>query len=362
LVEHLLHAGGGSTTDSLFAEFQRHGIQANAYTAPDYLAVFADLPPEALRDWARLVERQVLAPSFDKRDVERELRVIAQEVASKVTHHPIRGFPYQHLRPVLFKDFENGHEGFVDNKELKALSLAQVRSLYRHFADTRTAYAATVGPLPLSAVAQRLHGTMFECSDDESRVIPAKGAREAARSTRRIPRGDGSPHGCATTFVARRTEGHGIADLANHQILAAILAQGQGARVRSDVATRRVVAQVGLGGDACEDQLPTAFTVMCIGSEHMPVEQLDESVRHELNVVAGSLDAPELRANSTFVRVGTQNKLEVGINWCKVETWMRLHFGGSAEGLLSALHSPDLAAIRALANALVEQPPRWIVL
>jgi zinc protease len=226
LVEHLFHCRHESGSGQFFASLQAAGAVCNAYTGADYIQFWVSLPPAELRRWAQIVRQHLCAPSHEPSTVQRELDVIAQEVTSKVLAHPQRGFSFQHNRPALFRDYPNAHSGFVDSPELRDLTGSELDHWFRFFLDPTVAAVASIGPLSADDATTRLAPLLDALGGAGADTLGAPRPHELAQPrVLSVERAADSPHASALCFPIARTD-QWLTDLAVHQVVAAVLAQG----------------------------------------------------------------------------------------------------------------------------------------
>jgi predicted Zn-dependent peptidase len=350
-VFHCRHESGSG---QFFASLRTAGAVCNAYTGADYVQFWVSLPPAELTRWATIMRRQLADPVHEPSTVRRELDVIAQEVASKVTRHPQRGFSFQHNRPALFDDYANAHSGFVDNPALRDLTPGELDRWFRFFLDPGVAGVASVGPLSAADVIAGLTPLLDALNGTGHAAEPLDAARPhrlACPRVVRIERAEDSPRARAVCFPVVRTR-RWLADLAVHQVVAAILAQG-GARSlvgRDAPPGTAVTARVGISGDPNEDRSPTCLTVESTGETRW----LPDTLFTAMGALAGGADPAVVAAATRFVYTGALKRLDWPVSRTRAVTWLRLFARASVDEYLAEVLSVDgdrvAAAVRALAS------------
>lgn len=360
LVEHLFHCRRSAGSGRFFESLRDAGAICNAYTGADYVQFWVSVPPAGLSRWATIVRRQIIDPVHEPSTVARELDVIAQEVASKVTHHPQRGFSFHHNRPALFDDFANAHSGFLDNPALRDLAPGELDQWYRWYLDPAVAALATVGPLSVADATAAL-GPLIDALDghvvealDEPRPHQLSGPRVV-----RIERADDSPQARAVCFPIVRTD-RWLTDLAVHQVLAAILGQGGTRSLLGRQAPRHstVSARVGINGNPNEDRSPTCLTVESTGDTTWLPEALDRSLAE----LADGLEPAVVAVAARFVLTGALKRLDRPVWRTKEATWLRLFADASVDDYVAAVSSVDHDHVLAAAKALAHHSGREIML
>ncbi|MFJ9026274.1 M16 family metallopeptidase [Streptomyces sp. NPDC102259] len=116
LVEHLaLDVSGTSPTGHLH-RVQALGGVVNAYTGRDYTQFFSSFPIHALPEICEAEAERLAEPVTTPANTERQLRIIRQEVLSRLRGNG--GFPDIYMPAALYAEPANAHSGFVDNQDL----------------------------------------------------------------------------------------------------------------------------------------------------------------------------------------------------------------------------------------------------
>ncbi|HEY1570423.1 MAG TPA: insulinase family protein [Pseudonocardiaceae bacterium] len=359
LVEHLVHCRRSSGSGRFFTDLREAGAICNAYTGADYVQFWVSLPPAALTRWARIMRRQLADPVHEPSTVRRELEVIAQEVASKVTRHPHRGFSFHHNRSALFDDYPNAHTGFVDNHALRDLTPDQTHRWFRFFVDPAVAAVATVGPLPADQATTELAPLLAALDAAAAEPLGPRPHGLTGPAAVRIERAADSPHAGAVCFPIARTD-RWLADLAVHQVVAAILAQGGGRSLlgRQAPAGTTVTARVGIHNDPNEDRSPTCLTVESTGD----TEWLPDAVSEALGVLADGVDPTVVAAAARFVHTGALLRFDRPVPRARSITWLNLFQDASVDEYLVGVSSVEADQVALAAKALTQHGGREVTL
>ncbi|HKN96791.1 MAG TPA: insulinase family protein [Pseudonocardiaceae bacterium] len=359
LVEHLVHCRRTFGSGRFFADLRAAGAVCNAYTGADYVQFWVSLPPAELTRWAGVMRRQLTDPVHEPSTVRRELDVIAQEVASKVTRHPHRGFSFHHNRSALFDDYPNAHTGFVDNPALRDLTPDETHRWFRFFLDPAVAAVATVGPLPTDQATTELAPVLEALAAPAAEPLGARPHRLAGWRAIRIERAGDSPPAGAVCFPVVRAD-RWLTDLAVHQVVAAILAQGGGRSLlgRRAPAGTTVTARVGIHNDANEDRSPTCLTVESTGD----VEWLPAAVSDALGGLADGVDPAVVAAAARFVHTGALMRFDRPVPRARSITWLSLFHDASVDEYLAGVSSVGADQVALAAKALTHHGGREITL
>lgn len=345
-VEHLFHCRQKSGSGQFFAALREAGAICNAYTGADYVQFWVSLPPAELSTWARIMHRQLTDPLHEPGTVRRELDVIAHEVASKVTRHPHRGFSSHHNRAALFADHTNAHTGFLDNKALRDLTSDDRQRWFRHFLDPTVATVASIGPLPTDQATAELAPLL----DTRTEPLGPRPHQLAGRRTIRLDRAEDSPHAVAVCYPIAHT-GRWLTDLAVHQVMAAILAQGGSRSLLGRQGP--VTGRVGIHGDPNEDRSPTCLTIESTADG----EWLPDALPKALELLTDGVDPT---AAQRFVHTGALKRLDRPVTRARAMTWLSLFAHATVDEYLAAVSSVDSDQVALAAKTLAHHGGREI--
>lgn len=116
LVEHLALDVSDVTPTGHLHRVQSLGGVVNAYTGRDYTQFFSSFPVHALPAICEAEVVRLADPTTTRANTERQLRIIRQEVLSRLRGNG--GFPDIYMPAALYTDQVNAHSGFLDNQDL----------------------------------------------------------------------------------------------------------------------------------------------------------------------------------------------------------------------------------------------------
>src|SRR5213082_1346917 len=154
LFEHLMFQGSENLEKlAHFRYIQGSGGTFNGSTHLDYTDYFETLPANALERTLFLEADRMRGPRLTEENLRNQVDVVKEEIRVNVLNRPYGGFPWIHLPPVLFRTYNNAHNGYGSFVDLEAAVLAvvgdvdpdQVQQLVdRHF-----------GPIPARSAPTR---------------------------------------------------------------------------------------------------------------------------------------------------------------------------------------------------------------
>lgn len=186
LVEHLaLDVSDTSPTGHLH-QVQALGGVVNAYTGRDYTQFFSSFPVHALPTICEVEAARLADPATTVANTERQLRIIGQEVLSRLRGNG--GFPDIYMPAALYTDPANAHSGFVDNRELRKVHNEELTSYLRATTAPENTTITLVTPQPVERALPHLEtlGAITERAPLDVPCLHEQG-RGSAQSTE-VPR------------------------------------------------------------------------------------------------------------------------------------------------------------------------------
>ncbi|SHI08585.1 M16 family metallopeptidase [Streptomyces sp. 3214.6] len=129
LVEHLALDVSDSSPTGHLHRVQALGGVVNAYTGRDYTQFFSSFPIHALPAICDAEAARLADPTTTPANTERQLRIIRQEVLSRLRGNG--GFPDIYMPAELYANPANAHSGFLDNQDLQEVANEELTSYLR---------------------------------------------------------------------------------------------------------------------------------------------------------------------------------------------------------------------------------------
>ena len=164
LFEHLMFTGSaGVESGEHTALIRSNGGICNAATYRDHTTYFNVLPPHALELSLFLEADRMRGLRMVQRNLDNQVRVVAEEIRRNVENRPYGGFPWVYLPGTLFDSFANTHNGYGDIAGLQAVSLAQCERFFADHYCPGNAVLVVAGPVQAEQVielAERYFGSV----------------------------------------------------------------------------------------------------------------------------------------------------------------------------------------------------------
>ena len=316
LFEHLMFEGSATLDKMDHARLvQGSGGTFNGSTSSDFTNYFEALPSTALELGLFLEADRMRAVRLNEETLENQIAVVKEEIRVNVMNRPYGGFPWIYLPPVMFKHWNNAHNGYGSFEDLEAATVADAADFFHRFYTPSNAVLAVVGDLDVDdamALVERHFGPL------EGRAVP-----ERVRFAEPLPVGE---HRAVHHDAMAPTPAVGLGYRVPHPILefddylatvvlADILAEGRAARLyRHLVQERRlashVSAYVGTFGNALEMRDPTMMQVLAYFAPDVTVNQIVDAVDEVVGEIITGLDDAEVERVTTALASGMIARLD----------------------------------------------------
>ncbi|MEU9046539.1 MULTISPECIES: pitrilysin family protein [unclassified Kitasatospora] len=153
LFEHMMFQGSRNVAaGEHFARVQARGGTVNGNTFPDVTDYHQVVPADALEEILVLEADRMARLEVTERNFATQRDVIKEEIRQQVTGRPYGGFPWIRLPAVLYRKWENTHNGYGETHDLDAASVADCADFYRRHYAPGNAVLAVCGEVDPQAV------------------------------------------------------------------------------------------------------------------------------------------------------------------------------------------------------------------
>ena len=300
LFEHLMFEGSVHLEKMQHARLiQGNGGEFNGSTAEDFTNYFEILPAGALELGLFLEADRMLGVRLNEETLANQIAVVKEEIRVNVLNRPYGGFPWIHLPPVLFRTFNNAHNGYGSFVDLEAATLEDAASFFERYYAPANAVLAVAGdadPETVRRLVERHFGP-----------IPARPA--PPRPDWGEPRPDGERRAVRDDALAPTPAlavGYRVPDPIDAMdeyvptvVLAQVLGGGEASRlyqrlVKRDRLATHVHASVSLFDSPFEVRDPTMLSLVAFHHEPAEVDAILAAVDEEVEAVAERVEAEEL--------------------------------------------------------------------
>jgi len=134
LFEHLMFEGSTSLEKLRHAQLvQGNGGTFNGHTTPDATVYFEQLPAGALELGLFLEADRMRAVRLNEETMANQIAVVKEEIRVNVLNRPYGGFPWIQLPKVLYRSFNNSHDGYGSFVDLESATISDAASFFRRF-------------------------------------------------------------------------------------------------------------------------------------------------------------------------------------------------------------------------------------
>lgn len=310
LFEHMMFQGSLNVAGGEhFASIQACGGTVNGNTFPDSTDYYQVVPVGALERVLELEADRMAFLSLTQGNLDTQRDVVKEEIRLQVVGKPYGGFPWTVLPSVLYRKWENAHDGYGELADLDAASVADCAEFFHSYYSPGNAVLAVCGDVdPRAALeaAQRVFAR-----------VPARPAPHLTDISE--PRGHYPLNGtCHDPLAPRPALAIGCrlpdaaADLsayAAYVVLSHLLTSGANARLRRALAPMgvQVDSSVGLFGPLMVKD-PDTFVIVAHHPEGLADTVLDTVTDQAVEVAEGAYHGAEgERAVATAVTALYQN-------------------------------------------------------
>lgn len=146
LFEHLMFEGSATLPKLEHARLvQGNGGTFNGSTNSDYTRYFEELPSNALELGLFLEADRMRAVRLSEETLENQISVVKEEIRVNVLNRPYGGFPWIPLPQVMFKTFNNAHNGYGSFEDLESATVDDAAAFFDYYYAPANAVLAVVG-------------------------------------------------------------------------------------------------------------------------------------------------------------------------------------------------------------------------
>ncbi|MEY2475973.1 MAG: zinc protease [Actinomycetota bacterium] len=154
LFEHLMFEGSATLEKMEHARLvQGNGGTFNGSTNSDYTRYFETLPSNALELGLFLESDRMRSVRLSEETLENQIAVVKEEIRVNVLNRPYGGFPWIPLPQVMFRTFNNAHNGYGSFEDLEAATVDAAADFFQQYYAPGNAVLAVVGDFDVDPTA-----------------------------------------------------------------------------------------------------------------------------------------------------------------------------------------------------------------
>ncbi len=299
LFEHLMFQGSANLdkgeADRLI---EGNGGTMNGSTRSDYTNYVSMLPSSALELGLFLEADRMRSVRLTPENLQNQIDVVKEEIRVNVLNRPYGGFPWIDLPPIMFRTFNNAHDGYGSFVDLESATIADAADFFDKYYAPGNAVLSVTGDLDVEAtrgMIERLYGDIGARAvppvADCSEPVP-DGERRGAKVDPMAP----MPALAVGYRVPNPIEDLG--DYAAAAVLCEVLTGGEASRlyqrlVKRDRLVTHVMGMMGTFGDPFDVRDPTMLQILAYHPE-AGADQVLDALDAEVAALAGGVGQDEL--------------------------------------------------------------------
>ena len=299
LFEHLMFQGSANLdkgeADRLI---EGNGGTMNGSTRSDYTNYVSMLPSNALELGLFLEADRMRSVRLTPENLQNQIDVVKEEIRVNVLNRPYGGFPWIDLPPIMFRTFNNAHNGYGSFVDLESATIADAADFFDKYYAPGNAVLSVTGDLdvePTRAAIDRLFG------DISPRAVPAVPVCSEALPDAERRGAKHDPMAPMPALAVGYRVPDPLADVAEYAaaaVLCEVLTGGDASRlyqrlVKRDRLVTHVMGMMGTFGDAFDVRDPTMLQVIAYHPE-AEADQVLEALDAEVAALAAGVAADEL--------------------------------------------------------------------
>jgi zinc protease len=295
LFEHLMFQGSYTLekgeADKLI---EGNGGVENGSTRADYTNYISMLPSNALELGLFLEADRMRAVRLTEENLQNQIDVVKEEIRVNVLNRPYGGFPWIDLPPIMFRTFNNAHNGYGSFVDLEAATVDDAADFFARYYAPGNAVLAVTGDLDVgdtTELIERLFG------DLPSRTVPpVPDCGEPLPDSERRGHTDDPMAPMPAIAVGYRVPDpiDQLEEYLAAAVLVEVLTDGEASRlyqrlVKQDQFASHVGGMLGTFGDPLDIRDPTMLQILAYhpgGTAEQVLAALDEEVERVAGGVA----------------------------------------------------------------------------
>jgi predicted Zn-dependent peptidase len=301
LFEHLMFQGS-ATLEKGEADrlIEGNGGMGNGSTHADYTNYIAQLPSNALELGLFLEADRMRGARLTEETLRNQIDVVKEEIRVNVLNRPYGGFPWIDLPPVMFKTFNNAHNGSGSFVDLESATLDDAADFHRQFYCASNAVLSVAGDLDPVRTRKMVEEQFGDIPKRRSPPVPDCSEPAPTRERRRSEVDPLAP--LPAVAVGYRVPDP-IAQLDEYLavvVLSELLAGGEASRlfqrlVKRDRTATHAFGMVGTFGDPFDVRDPTMVQLLAYLPPGTPIDVVLAAIDEEVARVADGVASGEVQ-------------------------------------------------------------------
>ncbi|MGI8791858.1 MAG: M16 family metallopeptidase [Acidimicrobiales bacterium] len=354
LFEHLMfqgsHSLGKGEADKLI---EGNGGVGNGSTRSDYTNYIAMLPSNALELGIFLEADRMRACRITAENLKNQIDVVKEEIKVNVLNRPYGGFPWIDLPPIMYRTFNNAHNGYGSFVDLESATVDDAADFFDKFYAPGNATLCLTGDFAVDEVTDLVHQHFGDIPARRVQKRPSFAEPRPAKERRKAQTDPMAPMPALAAGYRVPDPIKSVSEYVAVVVLNELLTDGDASRlyqrlVKDDRLASHVGGQIGTFGDPFDVRDPTMLQLLAYhpgGTVKQVLASIDDEVE---KVASGDVGDAELDRVKTSVVSGWLRELDHVLNrsmiMCTLEQ-QRGHaeFVNELPELIAAVDAPAVA-------------------
>ena len=306
LFEHFMFQGSQNLEKGRYdALVMGNGGINNGSTHPDFTNYIAQIPSTALELQLWLEADRMAGLLLTEEALQNQIDVVKEEIRLNVLNRPYGGFPWIYMPPVIFKTFNNAHNGYGSFVDLESATPEDTEAFFDQYYTASNAVLSLAGDFSVADVRNLIDRHFAELPTRPAPPVPDCSEPRPDKERRGVHHDPLAPMpALAVSYRVPDPIGR-FREYCAAVLLVEILTDGDASRLhRRLVKEDRTCTHVqgGIGGfDPWEMRDPTTLDLMAFHPGGT-VEQVQNAIDEEIDKVAAGVEVSELnRARASLI-------------------------------------------------------------
>ena len=315
LFEHLMFQGSYTLekgeADKLI---EGNGGQMNGSTRSDYTNYISMLPSNALELGLFLEADRMKAVRLTEENLQNQIDVVKEEIRVNVLNRPYGGFPWIDLPPIMFKTFNNSHNGYGSFVDLEAATVEGAADFFARYYAPGNAVLCVTGDLDVADATRIIERHFGEVEGRKVPPVPNCGESLPKEEKRGVTDDPMAPMPALAAGYRVPDPLRGLDDYLAATVLLDVLSDGEASRlyqrlVKQDQVASHVMGMLGTFGDPFDVRDPTMLQLIAYHPGGT-VDQVLGAIDEEVEKVAAGVGADEVSRVITSISSGLVRRLD----------------------------------------------------
>ena len=306
LFEHFMFQGSDNLEKGQYDKLvMGNGGILNGSTHPDFTNYIVQIPSSALELQLWLEADRMRGLVLTAEALQNQIDVVKEEIRLNVLNRPFGGFPWIYMPPVIFKTFNNAHNGYGSFDDLESATPEDTQAFFDKYYTASNAILALAGDFDVADVRNLIERHFGDLPKRPAPGVPDCSEPRPDRERRGVHHDPLAPMPALAISYRVPDPVARFREYCAAVMLVEILTEGDASRLHKRLVKQdRTCAfvQGGVGGfDPWEMRDPTTLDLMAFHPGGT-VEQVQNAIDEEIEKLSAGVEASELhRARTALI-------------------------------------------------------------